>query len=858
MKGSDNTYFNSKVYQDIFNQLHLNVCITDMETNRVVYVNNHMKNAFPDLDLEGGICWKVLRKNQTGKCSSCPQETLARGESVESWIDYDAITGRSYQNFSSMISCDGRNYHLHQFYDITELTRLEELAHRDELTGVLSRRAGKKKLHQMIIRGEKEKKVLAVVLYDINELKAVNDCYGHSEGDHLICYITETVQQNLCIKDLFFRLSGDEFVIAFYDESVENVEKKMDDMLKSMKQRCIEQRGNKWEIAYDALFSYGVTEVFPGEKCSLTDVISRADRKMYIQKRAFHIEQAKRLLVNGEHYTEDASEELFECDKRYLYEALRDSTDDYIFMGNMKTGTFRYSTAMAEEFGMPGDVVENAAAFWAKLIHPHDEKGFLESNQEIADGRAESHCIEYRARNVNGEWMWLRCRGKMIRDAQGEPSLFAGFITNLGQRSQVDHITGLYDRFSFEGDIKEYFVKNQSVERISVMVLDMDGFKNINDLYDRSFGDDILRITAQRISAVLPDNAKIYRLDGDEFGIVIVNGNEKQCEKIYESIYRRFQNQQEYNGRKYYCTLSAGYASYPEDADNYLELVKRANYSLEYSKSFGKNRCTRFSEQILQKKESKLEKLELLRESIERGFIGFSVYYQPQVDALTGELLGAEALARWQNSKFGWVSPAEFIPLLEQNGMIIQLGKWICERAIVKCKEWTKIYPDFHMSINLSYRQLQEDDFVKDFQKMTEKYELNPGNITMELTETYLVKADVAVSERIEKLRQIGVLIAMDDFGVGYSSLYSLKNMPVDVVKIDRGFVKDIATDRFNATFVRSITELCHNVGRRVCLEGVEIEEEFAAVQGVGLDMIQGFYFGRPESEEEFTAKWLR
>lgn len=849
MENNGKYHFNSQLYQDILNQLHVNVCVADMETNRLVYVNEHMKKALSVENPEGMICYELLEKNQKGKCSFCPQNALIRGETVDSWIDHNAVTERIYQNYDSLIQFEGKAYHLQQSVDITDLIQLEEEARTDELTGMFNRRAGKEKLWHMIQQGRTEKKMLAVVLYDVNELKVVNDQYGHEEGDRLLCYIANHVNAGLRKEDLFFRLSGDEFVVAFYDEKFSEAENRM----LQIRERMEEER-LRGEILYDSFFSFGITEVFPEEKCSLMDVIARADEKMYVQKRSYRIEKAKRA-EKAEKQSDDG--EWFEYDKEHLLEALRESTDDYIFIGNMKTGTFRYSPKMAEEFRMPGDIVKNAAVLCSNIIHPHDRQEFLESNQEIADGRAEAHRIEYRAQNVHGEWVWLRCRGQMIRDEKGDPELFAGFITNLGRHEKADHVTGIYGRFAFEGDIKKYFADKETAKRIGIMVMDMDSFKNINDLYDRAFGDKILRITAQTIASLLPENAKIYRLDGDEFGIVILNGDEREYEQIYDSIHRRFQDQQDYNGRKYYCTLSAGYASYPEDADNYLDLVKLANYSLEHSKAFGKNRSTRFSRGILKEKENQLEMTEMLRECITRGFIGFSVYYQPQVDASTGELLGAEALARWQSDKFGPISPGVFIPLLEQNGLILQLGQWICDKAIEKCKEWSRVRPDFHMSINLSYRQLQEGNFVENLVRSLQKVDLDPQYITLELTETYLIKADAAVCERIEQIRKSGVLLAMDDFGVGYSSLYSLKSMPVDIVKIDKGFVKDIATDCFNATFIRSITELCHNVGRQVCLEGVEMEEEYHAVQGVGLDMIQGFYFGRPEAEEEFAQKWM-
>lgn len=302
-------------------------------------------------------------------------------------------------------------------------------------------------------------------------------------------------------------------------------------------------------------------------------------------------------------YEKDSlSEPDFVYDKEHLYEALRASTDDYIFIGNMKNGVFRYTPEMVEEFGLPGEVVENAAKIWGRLVHPHDAHNFLESNRDIAEGRLEYHNIEYRAKNVRGEWVWLRCRGKMIRDENGEPDLFAGMMTNLGLKNQIDRLTGLHNRYIFEGNIKKYLVDEKRNEPLAVMILDMDSFKNINDLYNHSFGDEVLRIAAQKIASLLPSNAKVYRLEGDEFGILVSNGDAGECTRIFKKIQHAFAKQQEYNGKKYFCSLSAGTSLCPADADNYLDLLKYATYALETSKKAGKNKSTVFSQEILRKK----------------------------------------------------------------------------------------------------------------------------------------------------------------------------------------------------------------------------------------------------------------
>lgn len=807
----------------VLDQLGSYICVTDADTDTMVYMNSAMKQAFDPAHPEEQLCRQIV---------NCGQKD------------------NTYKDCDSLLLLGQKRYHVHIITDVTEYQQTPDPARIDELMGIPNRKAGKQKLARLMAETRDEQRVLVVALCDINDLKAINDCYGYSEGDHLLRYVADTVGQRLDSRDIIFRLSGDEFVVALFDEDLGNAEKRIKGFLELLKES---REGSG--IFYSVSFSYGLVEIYPGEEYTVSDVIAKADMQMYLQKRNYHILRAKQNLDELGSYTKAVED--FQYDKNHLYDALVSSTDDYIFVGNMKTGVFRYPPAMVEEFGLPGMILENAAAFWGRIIYPQDEMAFLESNQEIADGRAEYHNIEYRAKNAKGEWIWLRCRGKMIRDENGAPNLFAGFITNLGKKNQIDHMTGLYNRFEFEGSIKKNLVDDKTTCSLGILILDMDGFKNINDLYNRSFGDEVLRITAQKISSMLPSNARIYRLDGDEFGILIVNGSDAEGMGIFKKIQHSFQRQQEFNGRKYYCTLSAGYAAYPKDADNYLALMKYANYSLEYSKAMGKNKITLFSPKLLEQKTRKLELTEALRESIDRGYAGFSVSFQPQVDSNTKELYGAEALARWNYKSFGEVSPVEFIPILEQSGLIIQVGCWIFRQAAAKCRDWCKIKKDFHISVNLSFLQLLEEDFLTFVKDTLEEFELAPANVTMELTETYFIKDNSAVLPVLNRLSEMGILLAMDDFGVGYSSLFALKNTPAGVIKIDRGFIKGITTDLFTSTFIRSITELCHDAGKRVCMEGVETKEEYDLVKNIGIDLIQGYYFGRPISAPMFEKHFL-
>lgn len=266
--------------------------------------------------------------------------------------------------------------------------------------------------------GEEGEKTVVAALFDINDLKTVNDRFGHLEGDRLLRYAALAVREVLKDKDLALRLSGDEFVVAFYAESSEEA----DDSMRRIQGRLKEME-RQYKLPYRMSFSYGLMEVYPEDSYTVTQVIAKADSQMYIQKRSYHIEQAQGRLTDIDYGRETS----FQYDKDHLYAALTASTEDYIFVGNMKTGVFMYPPAMVKEFGLPGLILENAAAFWGGLIHPHDESKFLESNQEIADGRTEYHNIEYRARNVRGEWIWLRCRGKMVRGCPGDAGTVCRF-----------------------------------------------------------------------------------------------------------------------------------------------------------------------------------------------------------------------------------------------------------------------------------------------------------------------------------------------------------------------------------------------------------------------------------------------
>lgn len=541
-------------------------------------------------------------------------------------------------------------------------------------------------------------------------------------------------------------------------------------------------------------------------------------------------------------------------DRDYFYDALIRSTDDYIYLCDMKNDIFLFSPSMVEDFNLPGTVVPHGAQVWAENVHEQDLEKFNVALMDMIEGRTNVHNVEYRVKNCKGEWVWVRCKGYLEYDDNNEQNLFAGIVTNLSKRNKIDHLSGLFNKFEFENDLNEAIQKE---ENLSIMILGLDDFKHINDLHERTFGDEVLHLYAQRIQSLLDKNTQAYRLDGDEFGVLMKNGNEEKAVALFKRIQAEFDHQQELNNLKYYCTVSSGCTQYPKDGKTFDTLYKCAEYSLEYSKNSGKNRLSFYNREIMREKSRNLELTELLRYSVEHNYVNFELNYQPQVDALTKKLKGAEALARWSCEKYGAVSPVEFIPLLEDSGLIIPVGKWIFKEAVKTCKEWQSIKNDFVMNINLSYIQLIESDFIQFMKDTIDENQLDPSHIILELTESCIASGSACLIEAFTEIRALGFKIAMDDFGTGYSSLEILKNAPTDVVKIARVFVQDILYSNFDAAFIKFVVALCHDVNIEICLEGVETEAEYSAVSTMNLDLIQGFLFGKPQCKKAFYEQFI-
>lgn len=535
---------------------------------------------------------------------------------------------------------------------------------------------------------------------------------------------------------------------------------------------------------------------------------------------------------------------------------------EYYYVQDIKANLMMLSPNMVADFGLPAEVVTDIEAVWVPVIHPDDVEGFLKELHKNYTLEDNVHDAFYRVRDIKGNYIWVHGHGVVSFDSRtGEPELFAGVIKQMEQKIQADANTGLLGKYRFEKAVKEALVRvDGEYGQGIIMIVGLDNFKIINETYNRRYGNIMLKLAAEAIEKVLPEGVRLYKLDGDEFGLVMPGLDEDSAKNLYEDIQKAFCHPHMVEGRSLFCTISAGTVAYPQGGKDYLVLHKHCEAALDQAKREGKNKNIIFSKEQYNRWLRSVNMREMLHDSIENNYEGFSLFYQPQVNARTQRLIGAEALLRWRSPKGRMVSPMEFVRILEETKMIILVGRWIFETAVKQCKAWQEKWPGMRISINLSYEQIKEKGFEDFAIECLKKYDLPPYLIVLELTETAIVSDWNNVNAQFQRFRDLGISIAMDDFGTGYSSLAYMKHLACDIVKIDRAFVINIMEpdNEFDRQLVKSTIELCHSVNITCCIEGVEAEKEYLLLRDFcHADTIQGYYFGRPEPPEEFEKKFF-
>ena len=422
-----------------------------------------------------------------------------------------------------------------------------------------------------------------------------------------------------------------------------------------------------------------------------------------------------------------------------------------------------------------------------------------------------------------------------------------------------DFLTGLYNRMKCEVDLRKVIRRTEKAGlKGAVLFIDLDDFKHINDGLGHQYGDILLQQIAAGLTGIPGIRGHCYRMGGDEFIIIIGPELYDELGKMVANIKTLFNKPWYLMETEYFCTMSMGIAVFPDNSVDVHEITRMADVAMYEAKRSGKNGYAYYTSEVENSTAKRLDIENNMRQAVSTGIDEFVVFYQPVVNVNTQMCTSCEALVRWDSKALGFMGPGEFIPLAEYLGLITSIGDYVLEEACRRCKLWNDNgHPDFYINVNLSVVQLLQKNVVENIKRILDKTGVNPKNIVLEITESFAINDMQRVMDIITGLKKLGPRIALDDFGTGYSSLNYIKQLPLDIIKVDKTFIDDIIEDDYAQAFVKLIVDLSKTIGTKIVVEGVEHKEQFELLKSLGVDYIQGYYFGKPVPANIFEEKNL-
>lgn len=567
---------------------------------------------------------------------------------------------------------------------------------------------------------------------------------------------------------------------------------------------------------------------------------------------------------------------LIESEERWKF-AL-EGAGEGVWDWNIQTGDAVYSRRWKEMLGYAEAEIGNNSSEWSSRVHPEDMPKVMAAIQAHIDGKTRSAAIEFRMLCKDGTWLWTLGRGMVVsRDANGKPLRLVGTNADVTERKATadkierlafyDPLTDLPNRRLLLDRLEQALSSSSRHHRYgALMLLDMDDFKTLNDTLGHDVGDQLLVEVTSRLQAAVREGDTVARHGGDEFVVILEDLSEDtlaatQAENVAVKILHVVS--QPYlldltlregltNTRSYHCTSSIGITLFRGHSLSADELMRRADTAMYQAKAGGRNSLRFFDPEMQAVVAARATLDSDLREAVREG--QFCLYYQPQVDS-AGNRTGAEALVRWRHPRRGLVPPVEFIPQAEATGLIIPIGRWVLETACAQLVAWEALPKMSHLTVavNVSARQFRHGDFVDQVLAIIDSTGVNPQKLKLELTESLLLDDVEDIITKMTVLKARGIGFSLDDFGTGYSSLSYLKRLPLDQLKIDQSFVRDVLTDPNDAAIARTIVALAQSMGLAVIAEGVETEAQREFLAANGCTAYQGFLFGRPMPQGEFS-----
>lgn len=712
--------------------------------------------------------------------------------------------------------------------------KLEAVGFTDLMTGANNRNAFLLRVEQL----KRQNDVMGVVYCEIPNVEALNKAMGRAAGDeHIkVCY------QQICKvfhPNTVYRVGGNEFVVLKCNVSEKILCQKVDRLRRLAVKAGVEMSiGMAWE-----------------EHGDIQDLVRSADNAMRSDKqetRAGHklpqqtVRESRNQLIAKEGVTvEDFLEYIYEGNYHIssLVEPFSNETYPYgMILGDLKSNLFFITDSVRGKFGIQEQIIPHFFSIWTKRIEmPGDRQIYARCIQEIVAGQRSSMDIKCRVRDQHNQLIWVRYQANVQQDENGVPLFYTGFITWQDQEFYTDLITGFAKDISALNALSR--IQEGGIQH-TVVTFTPSNIRELNETRGRARTDQILRDIASALTNQLGREVMFFRLDGVRF-LGLAEYVDEQTEQDVLCGIKDVMN------RIYYaydipvretCVLSL--LHYPCGMDP-KDFLGASITSLRMAKR-KRNRTVVEDNMDKVRQSHDMSALALaLNRSVMDDFEGFRVVVQPIVSAQTGQVEKGEVLLRWQHGD-KTVSPGVFIPILEETDLIIPVGKWVFEQTVKLLQTLMHRAPNFRLAFNVSYQQIADDEFLDFMERTLQQYPINPQQLTMELTESHLNDHPQRLTAFMERCHELGIAVALDDFGNGYSSLGLLMKYPADIIKLDKSIIETMSASKNNLKFIRSIIYACHEFGRQVICEGVETEEERDMVCQAGSDMIQGYYYYRP------------
>lgn len=541
-----------------------------------------------------------------------------------------------------------------------------------------------------------------------------------------------------------------------------------------------------------------------------------------------------------------------------LLEIIAECMDDYLYVLDLQNNKMEISQSALDRFMISETYMRNAKQEIMSAVYEEDRAMFEKHMQAVMDGKEKVHDIHYRWLDKNGLPVWVNCRGVVIDDEDGKPGYLVGCLNETGNQRRADNVTGLLGGMEFCDYLRS---QKKPVTTGFLMHIGIDDFAAVNGTHGSNYGDYVLKSVADCMKECLSGNQRLFHLIADQYVIVDLDSTsmddaiqlkKKIGEKIDEFII----------SEKYEVvfSVSAGVIDASTVAEGYEECRKKFEFSLKKAKQMGKNNIYFYRQEDYEKFQRNGRIISALRSSIANGCEGFEVYYQPIVDCVSGRVIGAEALMRYtmvtEEGK-EWLSPVEFIPLLEKTGLIIPAGRFVLNEAAKMCREIQQYIPKFRVNVNISCYQIEHGKIADKILTAVRDNGLTPDRICIEMTESGFMDMTPAFCKFRKVLEENGIQFVIDDFGTGYSNLHCISDMNPGYVKMDKDFTAKAMSCERDYELFKKIIEMVHSIGIRICVEGIEEEDWHLKMKELQADYLQGYFFGKPCEKKKFMEEFV-